>query len=171
MNFEIPSAIWRLIKFVLGVWNVLFRCTMSGREKSSELLLPTAGNAIYQTCLATHDDVIKLKHFPRYWPFVWLIHRSPVNSPHKGQWHGALMFSLIWAWTNNWANNGDAGDLRRHRAHYDGIVMRIFPMCTCSCNDALGIILVSVPAFPDFEFQFSWRGHISNIKSVSVWIF
>ena len=42
-----------------------------------------------------HDDVIKWKHFPRYWPFVWGIHRSPVNSPHKGQWHGALMFSLI----------------------------------------------------------------------------
>ena len=25
------------------------------------------------------------------------IHRSPVNSPHKGQLCGALMFSLIWA--------------------------------------------------------------------------
>ena len=24
---------------------------------------------------------------------------SPVNSPHKGQWHGALMFSLICVWT------------------------------------------------------------------------
>ena len=43
----------------------------------------------------THDDVIKWNHFPRYWPFVRGIHRSPVNSPHKGQWHGALMFSLI----------------------------------------------------------------------------
>ena len=42
-----------------------------------------------------HDDVIKWKHFPRYWPFVWGIHRSPVNSPHKGQRRGALMFSLI----------------------------------------------------------------------------
>ena len=30
-----------------------------------------------------HDDVIKWKHFPRYWPFVRGIHRSPVNSPHK----------------------------------------------------------------------------------------
>ena len=26
---------------------------------------------------------------------------------------------LICTWTNSWANNGDAGDLRRHRAHYD----------------------------------------------------
>ena len=31
-----------------------------------------------------HVDVIKGKHFPRYWPFVRGIHRWPVNSPHKG---------------------------------------------------------------------------------------
>ena len=42
-----------------------------------------------------HDDVIKWKHFPRYWPFVRGIHRSPVNSSHKGQWRGALM--LLWS--------------------------------------------------------------------------
>ena len=45
------------------------------------------------TLWETHDDIIKCKHFPRYWPFVWGIHR--VNSPHKGLWRGALMFSLI----------------------------------------------------------------------------
>ena len=39
-----------------------------------------------------HDDVIKWKQFPRYWPFGRGIHRSPVNSSHKGQWRGALMF-------------------------------------------------------------------------------
>ena len=47
----------------------------------------------------------------------------PVNSPHKGQWRGALMFSLICAWINDWANNREAGDLRRHRGHYNVIVM------------------------------------------------
>ena len=41
-----------------------------------------------------HDDVIKWKQFRRYWPSVQGIHRSPVNYPHKGQWCGALMFSL-----------------------------------------------------------------------------
>ena len=45
----------------------------------------------------SHDDVIKWKHFPRYWPFVRGIHRSPVDSPHKSQWRGALIFSLICA--------------------------------------------------------------------------
>ena len=35
-----------------------------------------------------------------------------------------FMFSLICAWTNGWVNSQDAGDLRRHRAHYDVNVMR-----------------------------------------------
>ena len=56
--------------------------------------------------------------FPRYWPFMREIHRSPVNSPHKGQWRRALIFSLVCAWINGWANNHEDGDLRRHRAHY-----------------------------------------------------
>ena len=70
-----------------------------------------------------HDDVIKWKHFPRYWPFVRGIHRSPVNSPHKGQWRRALMFTLICARINGWVNNREAGDLRRYRPHYDVILM------------------------------------------------
>ena len=70
-----------------------------------------------------HDDVIKWKHFPRYWPFVRGIHRSPVNPPHKGQWRGALMSTLICVRINGWVNNREAGDFRRHLAHYDVIVM------------------------------------------------
>ena len=71
-----------------------------------------------------HDDVIKWKHLPRYWSFVRRIHRSPVNSPHKGQWREALTFALICVWINGWVNNGEAGDLRRPRTHYDVIVMK-----------------------------------------------
>ena len=71
--------------------------------------------------LVTHDDVIKWKHFPRYWPFLRGIHRP--RWIHKGQWRGALMFSLICAWINGWVNNREAGDLRRYRAHYDVTVM------------------------------------------------
>ena len=70
-----------------------------------------------------HDDVIKWKHYPRYWPFVRGIHRSPVNSPHKGQWRGALMFSLICPRINGWVNDRKAGDLRRLRTNYDVTVM------------------------------------------------
>ena len=41
----------------------------------------------------------------------------------KGQWRGALMSFFICAWTSAWVNNRDAGDLRRHRAHYDVTVI------------------------------------------------
>ena len=51
-----------------------------------------------------HDDVIKWKHIPRYWPFV------------RG------ITGL----------NREAGDLRRHRAHYDVIVMQIADFITHS---------------------------------------
>ena len=77
----------------------------------------TGNNAICQC--SPHDDIIKWKHFPRYWSFVWGIHWSPVNSPHKGQWRGALMFSLISAWINGYVNNREAGHLECHHAHYD----------------------------------------------------
>ena len=60
------------------------------------------------------------------------IHLSPANSPHKGQWRGALMFSLICAWINRWVNNYEAGNLRRHRVHYDVTVV----MCRISASGA-----------------------------------
>ena len=46
---------------------------------------------------------------------------SPITGefPHKGQWRGALKFSMACARINGWVNNREAGDLRRHRAHYD----------------------------------------------------
>ena len=72
-----------------------------------------------------HDDAIKWKHFLRYWPFVRgnSPGGSPVNSQHKGQLRGALMFSLICVWISGWVNKRESGDLRRYRAHYDVIVM------------------------------------------------
>ena len=77
--FETPSySLWR-------------HCNESGR---SRIFHTDANSAEYG---ATQDEVIKWKHFPRYWPPVRGIHRSPVNSPHKGQWRGALKFSLICA--------------------------------------------------------------------------
>ena len=66
----------------------------------------------------SHDDVIKWKYFSRCWPFV-----RGMSSPHKGQWRGALMFSLICARINGWVNNGEAGDLIRRLAHCDVTIM------------------------------------------------
>ena len=70
-----------------------------------------------------HDDIIKWKHFPHFWPLVRRIHCSLVDSPYKGQWCRALIFSLIYTWTNSWENNRDAGNLRHHQAHYNITVM------------------------------------------------
>ena len=60
----------------------------------------------------------------------------PVNSPHKGQWSGAFMFSLIWVWINAWVNNREAGDLRRRRGHYDVTLM------TCMWKPTLLVLIM-----------------------------
>ena len=120
------SAKWR--PFCLGL-NVLNRLLPLGyRHRKHDMAASDKAKVITVTKFPfyqgnNHDDVIKWKHFPRYWPFVRGIHRSPVNSPHKGQWRGALMFSLICLWINGWVNNREAGDLRRYRAHSDVTVM------------------------------------------------
>ena len=107
--------------FVNYLWSVPSMLTCSARfTKGFSVHYPNPVNifvAVMQKII--HDNVIKSKHFPRYWSFVRGIHRSPVNSPHKGQWREALMFSLICHWINGWVSNGEAGDLRRHCSHYD----------------------------------------------------
>ena len=102
---------------------------------------------------ALYYDVIKWKHFPRYWPFVRGIHRWPLDSPYKGEWRRALMFSLICAWTNGWANNWDASDLTRHRAHYYVTVMHWYEIgvkasnCISHFNVAACFVLASLSKF------------------------
>ena len=121
-----------------------------------------------------HNDVVKWKHFPRYWPFVWGIHRSPVNSPHKGQWRRSSMFPLISIWINGWANNRDAGDLKLYHAHYDVTVMldqymkhhllidrvtwqRVSPMII-SVNNSIYYLCRGIKSldFGRFEWNFRW---------------
>ena len=97
------------------------------------------------------DIILKWKHFPCYWPFVWGIQRLLVNSPDKGQWRRALMFSLICAWINDWVNNREAGDLRCHCTHYDVTVMH--------CN------------VPMYEVWLSGRTCVGNwISGPMLWI-
>ena len=98
------------------------RFTQTCQENTNYVITVSIGYSLFPIF---HDDVIKWIHLPRYWPFVWGIHPSLVNSQHKGQWREALTFSLICAWIHGWVNNGEASDLRRHRAHYDVIVMHV----------------------------------------------
>ena len=124
-------------------------------------------------CMSTHDDVIKSKTFPRYWPCVRGIHRSPVNSAHKGQWRGALMFSLIFAWINGWVNNREADDLRRHRAPYDVTVMSFLPLNDAVSHDGRwchGIKTLSVlPVTDGFSSQRASNMNL-NVYFMLAWI-
>ena len=103
--------------------HILIGSTLVIKSSQTFMTIQTISSASF---FSIHDDVIKWKHFPRNWSFVRGIHRSPVNSPHKGQWRGALFF-FICVWINDWVNNREAGDLRRYRAHYDVIVMYLRP--------------------------------------------
>ena len=106
----------------------------------------------------------QVETFPRYWSFVWGIHWSPVNSPHKGQWRGALMFSLICAWTNGWVNNRGAVDLRRHRADYDVAVKHILEFT--SSFELLSISFCCVFVRWICIFLFLWRKYSFHHWSV-----
>ena len=105
------------------IWTRLMRVTN---------LNPDDGHHHIRTVTSRYNVTIQKKDswwrhqieiFQRYWLFVRGIHQSLVDSPHKDQWRGALVFTLICAWTHGWINNRDAGDLRRHRGHYDVTVM------------------------------------------------
>ena len=98
---------------------------ISTRVDSLALGNPIIANVPVKHWYQIHDGVIKWKHFLRYWPNVWGIHRSPVNSLHKGQWRGALVFYLIYAWTNGWVNNWHTSNLRCHHTHYDVTIICI----------------------------------------------
>ena len=106
-----------------GGKRVIYACSL--RTSTSSIICQINAHMRTKISLFTSGDIIQLNHFPRNWPIVRGIHQSPVNSPHKGQWRGALMCSLICGWKNAWMNNLEAGVLRRHRAHYDVTVMII----------------------------------------------
>ena len=90
-----------------------------------------------------------------YWPFERGLHRSRVNSPHNGQWRGALMFPLICVWINAWVKTREAGDLRRYSSHYDVIVMGL--CCWHRTNESFDPVAV-------IQHSIIWK----NIKSLEL---
>ena len=99
-----------------------------------------------------HDDVIKWKHFPRYWPFVRGIHRSPVNSPHRCQWRGASVFSLICTRINSWETIVRLVILRRNRTHYDVTVMMLLHLLSCTVTVKIGVKWPDLQTLSDKHF-------------------
>ena len=95
---------WGPTDHKIQVPGVDFRCVSIGfvlmyyfrdinHDKTTHIISQHSMQLSIKLC-RTHDDVIKWKHFPRSWPFVRGIHRSPMNFPHKSQWRGALIFFL-----------------------------------------------------------------------------
>ena len=105
------------IAVVLGsfaIWDICRKLILNSNLAKSRLLITNFVNAQSFWCFAQSTAMLMSMG----------IHWSPVNSPHKGQRRGALMFPLICTWINGWVNNREAGDLRRHRAHYDVTIMQ-----------------------------------------------
>ena len=92
------------------------------------------------------------------------IYRSPVNSLHKVQWHGALMFSLICAWINGGVNTWEAGDLRRHGAHYDTTVMG-FRMISVAILNYISMKMLLKSLIPEENFKIMSAFAVSTVSA------
>ena len=113
---------------------------------------PFAGSVLTKS----HDDVIKWKHFPCYWPLVRGIHRSLVNSPHKGEWRGALMLSLICALNKRLSKQWWGWWFETHRTHYDVTVIHVlFLLWKTTSLDRPHISVVSIYSFHSIILQSS----------------
>ena len=74
---------------------------------------------------SVHDDVIKWKYFPRCWPFVKGIHRSPMDSPHKDQWDAELWW-FLWSAPEQLNKQSSRWWFETHnRAHYNLTLMAV----------------------------------------------
>ena len=105
---------------ILDTWSALYNRFLPNPTQTSRVYELVAGE--YWICVS-HDDVIKWKHFR-------------VTGPLCGEFTGhrwipltkasdAELWWFLWSapWINGWVNNREAGDLRRHWAYYDVIVM------------------------------------------------
>ena len=160
-QYNIPGTVTWKCKYIISP---ALRLKWLMWDMSINPLMPTLVSLVCHTkhlpLCHTHDDVIKWKHFPRYWPFVREIHRSPVNFPHKGQWRGALMFTLICARMNGWVNDHEAGDLRRYLVHYDVIVMHV--VCIQKLMPTIGVF------FFFFILRTEWMMSMPGLVHLSV---
>ena len=132
-----PVAAFKSLRFALFCFLTLVALlTLScylihfTRQKNMFLFLYTGTTQQLSSCWkkrtrssCIYNDIIKWKHFSALLVLCEGNHRSPVCPPHKCQCHKALMFSLMYACTNDWANIPDVGGLRHHGSHCDATVM------------------------------------------------
>ena len=111
------TSLWYALNVsqLVGVWGLYYDINESGMYIESVYLI----KEIWLTILEYDVSFMKMS-------WNGNIFRVTGHLLHKGQWRGALMFSLIYVWIKGWVNNREAGDLRRNRAHYDVMVMLFF---------------------------------------------
>ena len=91
-----------LITVIIGVTEVVNRLV----SQVTVTLLKIGYSLVLSQCMMTSSSGNFFRvtgHFAGNSPV-------PVNSPHKGQWRGALVFSLICVWIYGSVNNREAGD-------------------------------------------------------------
>ena len=119
-------SLWKICPPLISHWPQINKIVIYKLHQSSNSQIITLSPGISMDIWHT-VTLSRWRHqmetFKRYWPFLRGIHRSPMNFQQKGQWSGALMFSLICVWIHSCVNNSETGDWRRHRAHYDVTVM------------------------------------------------
>ena len=150
-------------------------------RSSCSLILIRAYIYVKVACSITeiHEDVIEWKHFPRYWPFVRGIHRSPVNSPHKGQWHGASMFFLdlrlnkrlskhLWGWwfetasCSLWRHGNEQAQFPKYRINNPHNIWPSIEFKTCV--RACGVFTVAPMHLIILISDYSYFGIVGWIK-------
>ena len=111
---------WVLVQNrVRTVYAMVRQCSRTGMEEGKVMAIPAALWVSIFTLTMMTSSIVDLFRVTDHLC-------GEFTSSHTGQWRGALMFSLICAWTNGWVNNRNADDLRRHRAHNDVIVMTLY---------------------------------------------
>ena len=119
-----------------------------------------------------HYDVTQWRRLLRYRPFAMGIHRWPMDSPHKGPVAQTLMFSLMIVQTNSWIIRPVPGDLRRHCAHCDVIIMALAHGCVESSTDTVltksfDIFRPSFSGFLWFRIQFvNWMTSVKMADEI-----
>ena len=101
---------WKTIVWSALTFSIMFYHCLS---MSSRVVLRVVKKNRHHSCETSggkSDAVMMWKHFPRYWPFVWRIQWSPVDS--KKPVTRIFGFSLMYTFTLDWTNDGIVGDLR-----------------------------------------------------------